>query len=86
MFDLYEGDTMEEGKKSIAYSLKYLDPERTLTDEEVTKAHEKVLKLLKKRQEPFYAAKKAEKRCSLRLFDRLGNIFFTMLKRKKPYK
>ncbi|MGI8383119.1 phenylalanine--tRNA ligase subunit beta [Robertmurraya sp. P23] len=43
VFDLYEGDRLEEGKKSIAFSLRYYDPEKTLTDEEVTKAHEKVL-------------------------------------------
>ncbi len=43
IFDLYEGERMEEGKKSVAYSLRYSDPERTLTDEEVTKAHAKVL-------------------------------------------
>ncbi|WP_078545203.1 phenylalanine--tRNA ligase subunit beta [Litchfieldia alkalitelluris] len=43
IFDLYEGERMEEGKKSVAYSLRYADPERTLTDEEVTKAHSKVL-------------------------------------------
>ncbi|WP_449537195.1 phenylalanine--tRNA ligase subunit beta [Ferdinandcohnia sp. Marseille-Q9671] len=43
IFDLYEGERMEEGKKSVAYSIKYFDPERTLTEEEVTKAHEKVL-------------------------------------------
>ncbi|MDP4085367.1 MAG: phenylalanine--tRNA ligase subunit beta [Bacillota bacterium] len=47
VFDLYEGEHMEEGKKSIAFSLNYLDPERTLTDEEVTKVHEKVLEALK---------------------------------------
>jgi phenylalanyl-tRNA synthetase beta chain len=47
VFDLYEGDKMEEGKKSIAFSLKYADPERTLTDEEVTKVHEQVLAALK---------------------------------------
>ena len=34
VFDLYEGEKMEAGKKSIAYSLKYFDPERTLTDED----------------------------------------------------
>ena len=34
---------MEVGKKSLAFSLKYFDPERTLTDEDVTQAHEKVL-------------------------------------------
>lgn len=44
IFDLYEGDKMEVGKKSVAFSLTYFDPERTLTDEEVTKAHQKVLK------------------------------------------
>lgn len=44
IFDLYEGDKMEAGKKSVAFSLTYFDPERTLTDEEVTKAHQKVLK------------------------------------------
>jgi phenylalanyl-tRNA synthetase beta chain len=46
VFDLYEGEHMEIGKKSIAYSLKYMDPERTLTDEEVTKVHEKVVSKL----------------------------------------
>ncbi|GHH97245.1 phenylalanine--tRNA ligase subunit beta [Neobacillus kokaensis] len=49
VFDLYEGDKMEEGKKSIAFSLKYADPERTLTDEEVTKVHEKVLSALEEK-------------------------------------
>ncbi len=43
VFDLYEGDRMEQGKKSIAFSLKYFDPERTLTEEDITKAHGKVL-------------------------------------------
>jgi phenylalanyl-tRNA synthetase beta chain len=49
LFDLYEGDKMEEGKKSLAFSLKYLDPDRTLTDEEVVAAHERVLKSLEER-------------------------------------
>ncbi|MBM7692838.1 phenylalanyl-tRNA synthetase beta chain [Peribacillus deserti] len=49
IFDLYEGDRMEQGKKSVAFSLKYLDPERTLTDEEVTKAHNKVLKAVEEK-------------------------------------
>ncbi|WP_059171350.1 phenylalanine--tRNA ligase subunit beta [Bacillus sp. FJAT-27445] len=47
VFDLYEGANMEAGKKSIAFSLKYANPERTLTDEEVTKVHDKVLEALK---------------------------------------
>ncbi|WP_141431979.1 phenylalanine--tRNA ligase subunit beta [Bacillus sp. 03113] len=47
VFDLYEGERMEPGKKSIAFSLKYFDPERTLTDEDITKAHDKVLEAVK---------------------------------------
>jgi len=43
VFDLYEGDRLEEGKKSVAFSLRYFDPERTLTDEDVSKTHQKVL-------------------------------------------
>ncbi len=46
LFDLYEGANVEEGKKSVAFSLTYADPERTLTDEEVVKAHDKVLNAL----------------------------------------
>ena len=38
---------MEEGKKSLAFSLKYYDPERTLTDEDITKVHDKVLEAVK---------------------------------------
>jgi phenylalanyl-tRNA synthetase beta chain len=49
VFDLYEGDRLEEGKKSVAFSLRYFDPERTLTDEDVTKAHEKVLKAVEEK-------------------------------------
>lgn len=49
LFDLYQGERMEQGKKSLAFSLKYFDPERTLTDEEVLKAHENVLKSLEER-------------------------------------
>src|SRR5690606_9703094 len=47
VFDLYEGDNLEAGKKSVAFSLTYFDPEKTLTDEEVTAVHEKVLQSLK---------------------------------------
>jgi phenylalanyl-tRNA synthetase beta chain len=46
LFDIYEGDKLPEGKKSMAYSLVYMDPERTLTDEEVVKVHTKVLNAL----------------------------------------
>ncbi|MCY9389838.1 phenylalanine--tRNA ligase subunit beta, partial [Bacillus haynesii] len=46
VFDVYEGEHMEEGKKSVAFSLQYLNPEQTLTEEEVTKVHDQVLKAL----------------------------------------
>ena len=46
VFDVYEGEKMEPGKKSVAFSLTYFDPERTLTDEDVSTAHNKVLKAL----------------------------------------
>ncbi|GGH88228.1 phenylalanyl-tRNA synthetase beta chain [Pullulanibacillus pueri] len=43
LFDIYRGESLGEGKKSMAYALKYLDPEKTLTDKEVEKVHQKVL-------------------------------------------
>ncbi|MEC1262858.1 phenylalanine--tRNA ligase subunit beta [Bacillus swezeyi] len=46
VFDVYEGEHMEEGKKSVAFSLQYLNTEQTLTEEEVTKVHQKVLDAL----------------------------------------
>lgn len=46
VFDLYEGDKMDAGKKSLAFTLTYQTPERTLTDEEVVGAHDQVLKEL----------------------------------------
>lgn len=49
VFDLYEGEHMEPGKKSIAFSLKYFDPEKTLTDEEVTTVHDRVLNAVKEK-------------------------------------
>ncbi|UMZ74044.1 phenylalanine--tRNA ligase subunit beta [Natranaerofaba carboxydovora] len=35
LFDLYEGEQIPEGKRSLAYSLKFRAPDRTMTDEEV---------------------------------------------------
>lgn len=47
VFDLYEGEHMQKGKKSIAFSLTYANPEKTLTDEEIIKVHDKVLAAVK---------------------------------------
>jgi phenylalanyl-tRNA synthetase beta chain len=41
LFDVYQGDNIEAGKKSMAYSLTFMNPEATLTDEEINKAIEK---------------------------------------------
>ncbi|MEW9500625.1 phenylalanine--tRNA ligase subunit beta [Jeotgalibacillus marinus] len=49
LFDLYEGEKMEQGKKSLAFSLIYMDPTRTLTDDEVVKAHDNVLLKIKEK-------------------------------------
>jgi phenylalanyl-tRNA synthetase beta chain len=42
LFDLYRGDSIAAGKKSLAYALTYQAAERTLTDKEVDKAHQKI--------------------------------------------
>lgn len=47
IFDLYQGEHLEAGKKSLAFSLLYLDPERTLTDEEVETSYQDVLEEVK---------------------------------------
>ena len=45
LFDVYRDDErVGAGKKSMAYRLTYRAPERTLTSEEVDKAHEKLVK------------------------------------------
>lgn len=47
LFDVYEGAHVPEGKRSLAYTLTYQNPETTLTDDEVNQAFEKVEKQLK---------------------------------------
>ncbi|MCL1630581.1 phenylalanine--tRNA ligase subunit beta [Sporolactobacillus sp. CPB3-1] len=43
LFDVYEGGHVASDEKSMAFSLVYFDPERTLTDDEVNAVHEKIL-------------------------------------------
>ena len=43
VFDLYEGDNIGENNKSIAYSLTFEDPTRTLTDEEVMEVFNNII-------------------------------------------
>lgn len=46
LFDVYQGKQIPEGKKSIAYSLVYRGDNRTLTDSDVSKVHDKIVKAL----------------------------------------
>lgn len=46
LFDLYRGEQVDKGKKSLAYSLVYQAPDRTLTDEEIANIRAKVIKKL----------------------------------------
>jgi phenylalanyl-tRNA synthetase beta chain len=47
LFDLYAGKELPAGKHSLALSLSYRAANRTLTDEEVNAAHERVVQVLK---------------------------------------
>jgi phenylalanyl-tRNA synthetase beta chain len=43
LFDLYEGEQVAEGHKSMAYSLTFRDKEKTMADDEITSAMKKVM-------------------------------------------
>ena len=43
VFDVYEGEHVVEGKKSIAYNLLFMADDRTLTDEEVMKVFDQII-------------------------------------------
>jgi len=47
LFDLYRGEQIGAGKKSLAYRLTYQAPDRTLTDAEAAKIRERIVKKLK---------------------------------------
>lgn len=49
LFDVYRGKQIGEGKKSVAFALTYRDKEKTLTDEDVAKVHDRVLEALKEK-------------------------------------
>jgi phenylalanyl-tRNA synthetase beta chain len=42
LFDLYRGESIPPGTKSLAYALTYQADERTLTDKEVDQVHERI--------------------------------------------
>ncbi len=43
LFDVYQGKNIPEGKKSIAFSIRYRASDRTLKDEEVDALHDKII-------------------------------------------
>jgi phenylalanyl-tRNA synthetase beta chain len=43
VFDIYRGEQLAPGKKSIGYGLTYMSREKTLTDEEVDVAHSRIV-------------------------------------------
>jgi phenylalanyl-tRNA synthetase beta chain len=47
LFDLYAGDQVKKDQKSLAFSLVYRHPERTLNDAEVNQVHQEIVKVLK---------------------------------------
>ena len=46
--DIFEGNGVEDGKRSLTIRLEYRSDERTLVDEEVTAVHESILESLSK--------------------------------------
>lgn len=48
LFDVFRGKQIGQGKKSLAYSLSYQAPDRTLTDEEVAKIRSRIVRRLDK--------------------------------------
>jgi phenylalanyl-tRNA synthetase beta chain len=48
LFDVYTGEQVPPGKKSLAFSVRYQSPQRTLTDEEVNKAQQDIVERLKR--------------------------------------
>jgi len=46
LFDIFRGKQVGEGKKSLAFNLTYVAPDRTLTDKEVLKLRKKIIHLL----------------------------------------
>ena len=48
-FDVYRGDQVGEGRKSIAFRVEFRSPERTLTDEEAAGLREKIVAALGER-------------------------------------
>ncbi|WP_077703321.1 phenylalanine--tRNA ligase subunit beta [Virgibacillus dokdonensis] len=49
VFDVYEGEHLEAGKKSVAFHLVYQHAEKTLTDDEVQASYEQIIEAVKQK-------------------------------------
>ncbi len=49
IFDVYSGKGIPEGKKSVAVRVRYRSTERTLTDEEISKVHDRLVRSMESR-------------------------------------
>jgi len=49
LFDLYRGEHVPDGHKSLAFRVTYRDPESTLTDKRVDGAHARVTEAARER-------------------------------------
>jgi phenylalanyl-tRNA synthetase beta chain len=48
-FDVYHGEQVGDGRKSVAFRVEFRSPERTLTDEEAAALREKIVRALRER-------------------------------------
>jgi phenylalanyl-tRNA synthetase beta chain len=46
VFDVYRGEQVGEGRKSVAIHLSFQSPERTLTDEDAAELRERIVGVL----------------------------------------
>jgi phenylalanyl-tRNA synthetase beta chain len=46
-FDVYRGDQVGEGRKSVAFSVAFQSTERTLTDEDAAALRERIVEALR---------------------------------------
>ncbi|HLT28941.1 MAG TPA: phenylalanine--tRNA ligase subunit beta [Myxococcaceae bacterium] len=49
LFDVYTGQNIPEGHRSLAFAIRYRSPERTLQDAEVTEAHQRIVERVHER-------------------------------------
>jgi phenylalanyl-tRNA synthetase beta chain len=51
LFDSYSGESISDGRRSLAYSLRFQAPDRTLTDDEISELRSQCIQLVEKRTE-----------------------------------